>query len=380
MPNGSPLRIIHCFRSPVGGIFRHVRDLVELHNRAGNQVGIICDSITGSDHEDRLFEQILPLLSLGLTRFPIQRSISPSDLPALWRSFNEIKSLKPDILHGHGAKGGAIARIIGSALRAERYRVARFYTPHGGSLHFDRTSLTGHAVFAMERLLGRFTDALVFVCEFEQKTYEQKVGVPHCSSRMIYNGIGETDFEIIPTRSDSVDFVYIGMLRDLKGPDVFIEAFAQTERLVGHPLSALIIGDGPDRDKYKTMLTQRGLGRRVGLLPAMPIKDAFSMSSTVVVPSRAESMPYIVLETLAAGKSLIASRVGGIPEVLGTDSEALAIAGDPADLARIMAKAQTTPGWHGATMPDPESFKAKFSASVMAGKILDFYRERLAAI
>jgi len=196
---------------------------------------------------------------------------------------------------------------------------------------------------------------------------------------MIYNGIGETDFEIIPTRSDSVDFVYIGMLRDLKGPDVFIEAFAQTERLVGHPLSALIIGDGPDRDKYKTMLTQRGLGRRVGLLPAMPIKDAFSMSSTVVVPSRAESMPYIVLETLAAGKSLIASRVGGIPEVLGTDSEALAIPGDPADLARIMAKAQTTPGWHGATMPHPKAFKAKFSASVMAGKILDFYRERLAA-
>jgi len=379
MPNGSPLRIIHCFRSPVGGIFRHVRDLVELHSRAGNQVGIICDSITGSEHEDRLFEQILPLLSLGLRRLPIQRAISPSDLPALWRSYNEIKSLKPDILHGHGAKGGAIARIIGSALRAERYRVARFYTPHGGSLHFDRSTLAGHGVFAMERLLGRFTDALVFVCEFEQKTYEQKVGVPHCSSRMIYNGIGETDFEIIPTRSDSVDFVYIGMLRDLKGPDVFIEAFAQTERLVGHPLSALIIGDGPDRDKYKTMLTQRGLGRRVGLLPAMPIKDAFSMSSTVVVPSRAESMPYIVLETLAAGKSLIASRVGGIPEVLGTDSEALAIPGDPADLARIMAKAQTTPGWHGATMPHPKAFKAKFSASVMAGKILDFYRERLAA-
>ena len=380
MPEGPPLRIVHCFRSPVGGIFRHVRDLAEQHSRAGHQVGIVCDSLTGSEHEERLFEQIRPFLSLGLTRIPIHRSVGLSDLAAVRKSYNQIKSLQPDILHGHGAKGGALVRIVGSALRVRRYRVARFYTPHGGSLHYEQATFAGRGIFALERLLERFGDALIFVCDFEHQTYEQKVGKPRCDWRTIHNGISDTDFEAIPTRSDSVDYIYVGMLRDLKGPDVFIDAFARTERLVGRPLSALVIGDGPDRDKYETTLIQKGLGRRVGLLPAMPIKDAFATSDMVVVPSRAESMPYIVLETLAAGKTLIASRVGGIPEVLGPDSEALAERGDAADLARVMAQALTTPGWAKSVMPDPVAFKAKFSASVMAEKMLGFYRERLAAI
>lgn len=380
MPEGPPLRIVHCFRSPVGGIFRHVRDLAEQHSRAGHDVGIVCDSLTGGEHEERLFEQIRPFLSLGLTRIPIHRSVGLSDLAAVSKSYNQIKSLQPDILHGHGAKGGALVRIVGSALRVRKYRVARFYTPHGGSLHYEQATFAGRGIFALERLLERFGDALIFVCEFEHQTYEGKVGKPRCDWRTIHNGISDTDFETIPTRSDSVDYIYVGMLRDLKGPDVFIDAFARTERLIGRPLSALVIGDGPDRDKYETTLVQKGLGRRVGLLPAMPIKDAFATSDVVVVPSRAESMPYIALETLAAGKTLIASRVGGIPEVLGPDSEALTERGDAADLARVMAKALTTPGWGKSVMPDPVSFKAKFSASVMAEKILAFYRERLAAL
>ncbi len=46
---GEKLRIIHCFRSPVGGIFRHVRDLVNAHHDEGHELGIFCDSLTGSD-------------------------------------------------------------------------------------------------------------------------------------------------------------------------------------------------------------------------------------------------------------------------------------------------------------------------------------------
>ena len=103
------MRIIHCFRSPIGGIFRHVRDLAEYHARQGHQVGIVCDSSTGGAHEDRLFDEIRPYLALGIFRLPIRRSISPSDVRALWDSYREIRNLRPDVLHGHGAKGGAIA-------------------------------------------------------------------------------------------------------------------------------------------------------------------------------------------------------------------------------------------------------------------------------
>ncbi|MBP1843536.1 glycosyltransferase involved in cell wall biosynthesis [Rhizobium petrolearium] len=377
MAESAPLRILHCFRSPVGGIFRHVRDLVEEHRAAGHEVGILCDSSTGGAHEDRLFESIEPQLSLGLTRIPLRRAIVPSDLMAIYRSYKHIKSLKPDILHGHGAKGGALARLIGSTLRVNKYRVARLYSPHGGSLHFDRSSLSGRVVLGLERFQEYFGDALVFVCDYERRTYEAKVGKPRTLTKVIYNGIKDAEFETIATDPSAPHFLYIGMLRDLKGPDVFIDAFARTERAVGHPLSALMVGDGPDRDRYEAMMAERGLGRRIGMKPAMPAREAFALAKIVVVPSRAEAMPYIVLEALAAGKAVIASRVGGIPEVLGEASEALAVPGNAENLARVMTQAVTTPGWKDRVMPKPEAFKAVFSASVMAREMLELYQNLL---
>lgn len=374
------MRILHCFRSPVGGIFRHVRDLVEEHRAAGHEVGILCDSSTGGEHEDRLFDTIRPQLSLGLTRIPMRRSIAPSDLAALYRSYKHIKSLRPDILHGHGAKGGVLARLIGSALRVNRYCVARLYSPHGGSLHFDRSSLSGKVVLQLERFQERFGDALVFVCDYERRTYEEKVGKPLKTARVIYNGIGEAEFEPVPSVISAVDFLYIGMLRDLKGPDVFIDAFARTERAVGRPLSALMVGDGPDRERYEAMISERGLGRRLTMMPAMPARKAFALTNFVVVPSRAEAMPYIVLEALAAGKPVIASRVGGIPEVLGVKSAALAVPGDATSLSDVMTQALQTPEWHDRVMPKPSDFRAVFSASVMADDMLHLYQDLLGQI
>ncbi|OJF92526.1 glycosyltransferase family 4 protein [Pararhizobium antarcticum] len=375
MPDPRPLRILHCFRSPVGGIFRHVRDLAEAHAKAGHEVGILCDSTTGGTFEDKLFDEIRPHLALGLMRLPIQRSVGPSDLKALWGSYREIRSLRPDILHGHGAKGGGVARIIGSALRVNRYCVARLYSPHGGSLHYDGSRLGGKLVFLAERLQERFTDAMVFVCDFERRTYETKIGRPRMRSERIYNGINDREFETVHARPDAVDFLYIGMLRDLKGPDLFVDAFARTERLVGRPLSAMMVGDGPQKADYEQMMLERGLGRRIEMLPAMKARDAFAFTRNVVVPSRAESMPYIVLEALAARKPVIAARVGGIPEVLGNDSAALAVPDNAQSLAEIMATAVTEPGWAERVMPEPDTFKTAFSTSTMAAAMLQLYQD-----
>ncbi|AHK43978.1 MULTISPECIES: glycosyltransferase family 4 protein [Ensifer] len=370
-----PLRIIHCFRSPVGGIFRHVRELAEAHAAAGHEVGILCDSTTGGSYEDSLFDGIRPYLALGLVRMPIHRSIGPRDFAALWRCYKEIRSLQPDVLHGHGAKGGAIARLIGSALRVNRYRVARLYSPHGGSLHYSPKSFVGRIVFPLERLQERLTDALVFVCDFERQTYFSKVGEPREHYELIYNGIDDREFEAVEARPDAVDFLYIGMMRDLKGPDLFVDAFARTERLVGRPLSALMVGDGPQQQEYRDLTFEQGLGRRITMRPAMNAREAFALARNIVIPSRAESMPYIVLEALAAQKPVIASRVGGIPEILGKHSAALAEAADAQSLATIMASAIVEKDWSARVMPDPKTFKSRFAASVMTAEVLRLYRD-----
>lgn len=368
-----PLRIIHCFRSPIGGIFRHVRDLVEEHAAAGHEVGILCDSSTGGAYEDALFQALRPSLALGLMRLPIRRAITPGDLLALRQSYRHIQSLQPDVLHGHGAKGGVVARLIGSTLRANKYRVARLYSPHGGSLHYSRSSITGQIVLRLERLLERFCDQLVFVCDYERRTYEERVGKPQVPNIVIYNGIRDSEFEAIQSVQNAADFLYIGMMRDLKGPDVFIDAFQRAEHETGRSLSALMVGDGPDKERYREMLQARGLRDRIKMHDAMPAPRAFALADIVVVPSRAEAMPYIVLEALAAEKPLIATKVGGIPEVLGKDNAALAKPGDAEDLARLMAEARTNADWQEINMPRPASFQQRFSASVMAGTMIELY-------
>lgn len=375
MSSERPLRILHCFRSPVGGIFRHVRDLAEAHANAGHQVGILCDSITGGAYEDKLFDEVRPYLALGVTRVPIHRGIGASDIAALWQSYKEIRSLQPDVLHGHGAKGGALARIIGSALRVNKYRVARLYSPHGGSLHYPRRSLSGAFIFRLERLQEHLTDALVFVCDFERRAYFAKIGRPPGRSELIYNGIDDSEFARVETEAEAADFLYIGMMRDLKGPDLFIEGFATTEKIVGRPLRAVMVGDGPQQRQYEDMILGMGLGDRITMRPAMKARDAFALARFVVIPSRAEAMPYILLEALAAGKPVIATRVGGIPEVLGADSEALVEPGDAAALARSMATAVVDGGWTARTMPDAERFRSRFAASVMTSHVMQLYRE-----
>ena len=62
--NDRRLRIVHCFRAPVGGVFRHVGDLAEAQHRAGNAVGIICDSTTGGPFEEERLKRLAPFLDL----------------------------------------------------------------------------------------------------------------------------------------------------------------------------------------------------------------------------------------------------------------------------------------------------------------------------
>lgn len=371
-----PLRIVHCFRSPVGGIFRHVRDLATAQSAAGHQIGIVCDSSTGGDYEDRLFDGIRDRLALGVHRIPMQRHIGPGDVLAGIKTYGIIKKLRPDILHGHGAKGGVYSRIFGTVLRVFRSRVARFYSPHGGSLHFGKDEWEGKLVFAAERMMEPLTDAIIFVSQYERDSYIQKLGPPKCPDVVIYNGLTEADFEKAEAPAGAADFLYVGMMRDLKGPDMFIGAIAEAERLAKRRLSAVLVGDGADKPRYVRMTETLGLSDRVRFRDPMPVREAFRLGQTVVVPSRAEAMPYIVLETLAADKPVIATRVGGIPEILAGDPSAL-VAPTMQALAEKMAEVAANPSAYAKKMPDHEDIRRRFGAAAMAQAIEEVYKAAL---
>ncbi|WP_027051542.1 glycosyltransferase family 4 protein [Mesorhizobium erdmanii] len=366
------LRIVHCFRSPVGGVFRHVRDLTEAQVAAGHAVGIVCDSTTGGEFEERLFEQMKDMLALGIHRTPMQRHVGPGDLASARRTYRIIKELRPDVLHGHGAKGGAYARLFGSLLRVSRSRVARLYSPHGGSLHYDETTATGKLFFALERSMAHFTDCLLFVSDYERRTYRRKVGEPPIPNTLVYNGLRATEFKPAIIGPDAADMLYIGMMRDLKGPDIFIDALAVAGPKLGRALTAVMVGDGDDLPRYHAQVKRLGLQAHVRFLPPMPAREAFALGDLVVVPSRAEAMPYIVLETLAAARPMIATAVGGIPEIFAAGSPAL-IRPDPAELADKMGEALTDLAAYGKLMPDGADLRARFGADVMAAEIEKAY-------
>jgi glycosyltransferase involved in cell wall biosynthesis len=329
------LRIVHLVRAPIGGIFRHIVDLANAQADAGNEVGIICDSSTGGRFEDDIIAKAVPSLAFGAKRLPMRRSVSLSDFAAVRNVLAHLAGLRPDILHCHGAKGGAYGRLIAAWLGRAR-PIACIYAPHGGTLHFDQNSLEGRFYFGVERALERLTDALIHVSAFEAQSWRRKVGTARCEAAVIRNGLREEEFIPVTPRGDARHLLFLGMLRDLKGIDVFLEAIAALDAIFRRKFTAHVVGQAEDPQRYRALADRLGIAERVVFSDPMPTREAFASACAIVVPSRAESMPYVVLEAIAAGMPIVATRVGGIPEIFGPAADELVPPGDAAALARAI--------------------------------------------
>ncbi|HWT31777.1 MAG TPA: glycosyltransferase, partial [Propylenella sp.] len=248
------LSIVHVVRSPVGGIFRHIADLASAQNDAAHAVGVICDSLTGGALEDDWIAALSPKLRLGIVRLPMPRSIGPADLPACFHVARRMAEWRPDVVHAHGAKGGVFGRVAAFAERRRGRAVAAFYAPHGGSLHYDSASASGRVYFAIERALERVTDALIHVSAYEAETYRSKIGVPRCPAYVLRNGLRAEEFELVAPAPAAADFLYMGVLRDLKGVDVFLDALAQLKRQ-GRAFRAVVVGAGEEADERRYRAT-----------------------------------------------------------------------------------------------------------------------------
>jgi glycosyltransferase involved in cell wall biosynthesis len=366
-------------RSPIGGIFRHIADLASAQREAGHQVGLICDSLTGGDFEAENIAALAPDLALGVVRLPMRRSIGPADAPAVFAVSRHVARMRPDVIHAHGAKGGVFGRLAAAIERRRGRNVAAFYAPHGGSLHYEPGSAAGRLYFGVERGLERLTQGLLHVSAYEAETYRQKVGAPRCPAHVVVNGLRPAEFEPVQPNPDAADFLYMGMLRDLKGVDVFLQALAAVSAR-GDSFKALVIGAGEpdDERRYRAMVGAAGLEGAVTFRPPTPARQAFAMGRVLVVPSRAESMPYIVLEAAAAALPLIATHVGGIPEILDPASERLLPPGDADALAEAMRAALRAPDrMQAAAMLRRERMAQRFSLATMATRIEAIYRGAL---
>jgi len=360
------MRILHVFRSPVGGLFRHVRDLARGQAALGHDVGIFCDSSTGGGTATQLFAASHADCSLGIIQSRISKLPGLGDVKTALIVQSLAKKLKIDVIHGHGAKGGLYARLAGKLSG-----IPSVYTPHGGSLHYEWKKFPGPIFLGTERALAHAGSGLIFVCKFEKEIFNQKIGLAGRPSVVVHNGLWPEEFTAPQLADDATDLLFVGEMRRLKGVDVLLNALTLLQKQ--RSVTLTLVGDGSDLTEFKTLAASLQLGPKVRFVGRRSMNEALTMGRNMILPSRNESFPYVVLETIAAGVPILASDVGGISEVL--PSSMLFNAGDSAKLAAKISTLLENPSQTKLNSAELiKSLGAELSAATMCQKIIDFYQ------
>ncbi|MFT6657791.1 glycosyltransferase family 4 protein [Maritalea sp.] len=364
-----PLRALQILRAPVGGLFRHVCDLASYLDEQGHEVGLVVDALSYDAETATKLGQISKHLKLGIHPIAIPRLFGASDLIAPFRIRQLISQLRIDVVHGHGAKGGFHARIAALG----KSKTKKVYTPHGGVLHFSTTSAAGRVFHLLEKLLIPHSDHMIFESDYAAATYRSQIADVGTKGVVIHNGLADDEFTPIASNGD-FDFVFVGELRDLKGVEYLLRALPRVKKNDGTPARLLLVGDGPHRVQFEQLSAELGLESRVEFVGAQPARTGFARADVVIVPSLKESLPYIVLEAIAARKSVISTNVGGISEIFGDEKHRLIPPTDVAALATTMQ--EYLDGGDGLEKHNAKLLahvRNAFSMEKMAGDILAIY-------
>jgi glycosyltransferase involved in cell wall biosynthesis len=356
------MKIVHVFRAPIGGLFRHVRDLARGQTEIGHEVGIVCDSTTGGDYATKLLSELKPYTSLGIERRPISRMPGVGDILGARAVIDVAKTLRPDVLHGHGAKGGAYARLAGY-----RLGIKSFYTPHGGSLHHPASWPMQMVYDGTEKMLRRMGTGLCFVCKYERDRFDRMIGINGAPHIVAHNGLWDDEFIPAIAAPDATDFLFVGEMRDYKGVDILLRALAL---IPGASLT--LVGDGPAMDEYKALASELGIAKMAHFMGRLPMQEAVKHGRIMVLPSRFEAFPYVVLETAAASLPLITTAVGGIAEVVPRS-----LLCDPLTVENLAGQMLSLMSHPAQMKKDGADYAAHIrktcSAPEMTRKITDFY-------
>lgn len=318
--------IAYLVRPAEGGIKSHLLTLLHGLDQTRFDPVVICPPGTSLCEElEKDGFRTIPLDLVG--------DLSPArDIRSVFLVRRILSELKPEILHIHSAKAGLVGRI--AALMLTR-RPKIILTMH--SFVFDeRTGPKKRAVVAfLERRLARVTDKIITVSKALKDQYVSQMGVASDLVEVIPNGV---EFREIPkTPVDPGKYPLIGTVARLapqKGIDTFIRAAAVVRK--SHPSARFaIIGDGPLRESLESLVNDLGIGDCVEFLGfRTDALDVVSTFDVFVLASTWETFGLTLVEALSQGVPVVASRVGGIPEIVdGETTGLLAESGNPDDFA-----------------------------------------------
>jgi glycosyltransferase involved in cell wall biosynthesis len=193
-----------------------------------------------------------------------------------------------------------------------------------------------------------------------------QMGVDARRVSVVYNGIDRELFHAGAMaerdHSGAPLVLFVGNLLPVKGPDVLVDACDRLARR-GVRFECRLIGQGVMKGAIERQIGERGLADRVKLLGPQPLEELpawYRRARVLVLPSHSEGVPNVVLEALACGTPVVATRVGGLPEIVG--GEGLVAAGDAAALAAAIESALSRGREAAATRFEPPSWKESAAA------------------
>ncbi len=272
----------------------------------------------------------------------------------------------------------AFPDLVAAAALAGRWRLPLAAKVHGADInvftyHPARRRKIVRALH-QARLVLSVTDAL------KQRLVE--LGIPAEKVLVQRNGVDSERFRIRDRESarrelraacDGYHLAYVGTFRPTKGLDTLLEAV----RLLAAgevPVTLHLVGDGPHMEAVlREQVRAAGIEARVrfeGYQPHERVPDWLAAADVLCLPSSSDGCPNIILEALACGRPVVASRVGGIPEILGPESGALVEPGQPAELAAALRQALER-AW------DPETLRATVLERSWARNAAELYRALL---
>ncbi|MBL0386442.1 glycosyltransferase family 4 protein [Tumebacillus sp. ITR2] len=303
--------VLQVLRPMQGGMRRHVLDLIQGLQDAGHRVTAACPKKTA------LFQELRSLVST--VPFPLDDGMNPiSDWLAVRHLQKVMRREKFDIVHLHGAKAGYVGRF---AVRGIEPRPAVLYTVHNHVL--PRQALLKKAMNALERRLAVDTDRIIAVSDSLRQEIRLSHGVEEYRSVTIRNGIqGPPPLTRRYARAvlgceddDRVVIACIGRMVPEKGIDRLLEAFTILLSR-GFDAELVLIGDGPMLSDYQYLAGKVGLAR-VRFLGEVPnAAQVLPGVDIAVCPSRQEGLGLVAIEAMLAGRPVVASDVGGLPEVV----------------------------------------------------------------
>ena len=350
-----PIRVLRVIaRLNVGGPALHVSYLTKGLDDRGYETTLVTGAV-GPDEGS--MEYVAAELGIEPVFLPeLRRDVSPVDARAVASLRRLIRELRPDVLHTHTAKAGAVGRLAARAAGAAR-PPAVVHTFHGHVLRGYFGPAQTRVFLEVERSLARTSDALVAVSEEVRDELVRLRVAPADRFDVIRLGLDlgrrtaappggrEEERTRLGVADDAFLVGWFGRMTEIKRVDDLLRAFALLR--AREPASTLLlVGDGPLRSELERLADSLGIAdstRFVGM--RRDVGALLAATDAVALTSANEGTPVTLIEALAASRPVVSTDVGGVRDVVREgESGLLAPSGDVDAIAAELASLAADPG------------------------------------